>query len=264
MSKRKKNTGTRKRRASKVIELPVRQASSSKQSGEQKLSEIIKEMAQRLLKKPDAAASEPATAAVLMLAGAAWNSAIGDHAMRDQHRKLVEQIDWDDVTPWAELRTADTEQLIAELVDYKREHYPNDLRRVVATGMSPESNVRVHWTEPDKIVTAPFGAARSKVELPGARRRHPIADKLVKKMNRYVRGKVVDLQAVMMGKKNAEELQKTVATRGDLADFHPAHAIYVYAHNQVSVMLEQLASLREMDRGVVPLRPSADADRVGY
>ena len=69
-------------------------------------------------------------------------------------------------------------------------------------------------------------------------------------MNRYVRGKVVDLRAVMTGRKNAEELRKTVATREDLADLHPAHAIYVYAQNQVSVMSEQLTALKEMDRFV--------------
>ncbi len=166
----------------------------------------------QLLKKPDTASSESATMAVLMLAGAARNSAIGDNAMRDQHRKLVDQIDWDDVKPWAELRTADSEQLIAELVEYKREHYPNDIRRVMATEMSPEGNVRVHWTEPEKVVTAQFRATHTNAKITKTKRGHPFADKLVKKMNRYVRGKVVDLNAMIAGKKNAEELQKTVAT----------------------------------------------------
>ena len=212
----------------------------------------------RLLNMPDAAASEPATMAVLMLAGAAWNSAIGDNAMREQHRKLVEQIDWNGVIPWSELRSDDTKRLIAELVEYKREHYPNDLRRVVATEMSPEGNVRVHWTEPEKVVTAKFGAATTQAKVTKARRGHPIADKLVKKMNRYVRGKVVDLKAVMTGKKNAEDLQKTVATREELADFHPAHAVYVYAQNQVSVMSEQLTALKEMDRFVKLLGKAED------
>jgi len=212
----------------------------------------------RLLNMPDAAASEPATMAVLMLAGAAWNSAIGDNAMREQHGKLVEQIDWNGVIPWSELRSDDTKRLIAELVEYKREHYPNDLRRVVATEMSPEGNVRVHWTEPEKVVTAKFGTATTQAKVTKARRGHHIADKLVKKMNRYVRGKVVDLKAVMTGMKNAEDLQKTVATREELADFHPAHAVYVYAQNQVSVMSEQLMALKEMDRFVKLLGKAED------
>ncbi len=202
----------------------------------------------RLLKNPDAASSEPATMAVILLAGAAWNSAIGDNTMRGQHSKLVDQIDWSCVTPWSELRSENTEQLITELIEYKREHYANDLRRVVATEMSPEGNVRVHWTEPEKVVAAQCGSVHTKAKIAKTKRGYPIADKLVKKMNRYVRGKVVDLNAMITGKKNAEELQETVAIQERLADHHPAHAIYVYAQNQVSVMSEQLTALKEMDR----------------
>jgi hypothetical protein len=258
LSKRKKKTDGKGRKSSKVARLPVRQASPSKHDFDRKLSEIIKEMAMRLLKKPDAASSEPAAMAALMLAGAAWNSTVGDNVMRDQYRKLVEQIDWSGVTPWSELRSDDTEQLIAELVEYKRERYPNDLRRIVATEKSPEGNVRVHWTEPEKVVSADFGATSTKAKVTKARRGRPIADKLIKKMNRYIRGKVVDLKAVMTGKKDAEELRKTVTTREELADFHPAHAIYVYAQNQVSVMSEQLTALKEMDRFVKLISKAED------
>jgi len=78
--------------------------------------------------------------------------------------------------------------------------------------------------------------------------RRPIADKLIKKMRSYVGAKVVDLSALREGKKNAEELQKTVASSEALADYHPAHAFYIYAQNQTSVMAEQLTALPEMDR----------------
>lgn len=78
--------------------------------------------------------------------------------------------------------------------------------------------------------------------------RRPIADKLIKKMRGYAGAKVVDLSAVVKGKTNAEALQKTVAGREALAGYHPAHAIYVYAQNQTSVMAEQLMMLPEMDR----------------
>jgi hypothetical protein len=105
---------------------------------------------------------------------------------------------------------------------------------------------------------AKFGAATTQAKVTKARRGHPIAVKLVKKMNRYVQGRVVDLNAVMTGKKNAEDLQKTVATREELADLHPAHAVYVYAQNQVSVMSEQLTALKEMDRFAKLLRRAED------
>ena len=70
--------------------------------------------------------------------------------------------------------------------------------------------------------------------------RRPMADKVIKKMRSHVGAKVVDLSAVMEGKKNAQALQKTVASAEYLADLHPAHAIYVYAQNQASVMAEPL------------------------
>jgi len=244
LARKKTKRRSKKPRRRSVIDVPVRQ---SRTPQDDRLSEIIKEMALQVLKDIAAIPSAPAAQATLLLASVAWNCAIGDNSMREKHRELIDQIDWEGMTPWEELRSSDTEQLITELVDFKREHYPNDLRRVVATEMSPEGNVLVHWTEPDKVVAAPFSASRA-MATPKRAKRRPIADKLVKKMNRYVRGKVVDLQAVMAGRKNAEELQKTVATREDLADLHPAHAIYVYAQNQTSVMSEQLIAFREMDR----------------
>jgi len=37
-----------------------------------------------------------------------------------------------------------------------------------------------------------------------------------------------------------------------LADYHPAHAFYIYAQNQTSVMAEQLTVLPEMERAICP------------
>lgn len=125
--------------------------------------------------------------------------------------------------------------------------YPDDLRRVVATEMTPDGNLQVHWDESDRIVPASFGAAREETETPQAKRRRPIAERLINKMKRHTRAKVVDFQTQMIGRKNAEELQKTVVTSERLANHHAAHAIYVYAQNQASVMAEQLTELKEME-----------------
>jgi hypothetical protein len=65
-------------------------------------------------------------------------------------------------------------------------------------------------------------------------------------MNRHAYGKAVNLGNVVRGRALAEELQRTVVSREDLAGFHPAHAAYVYTQNQVSVMSEQLTALPEM------------------
>ena len=74
-----------------------------------------------------------------------------------------------------------------------------------------------------------------------------IAQKLVAKMKRQSHGKVVDFGDVVTGRASAEELQRTVASKEDLAALHPAHAAYVYTQNQVSVMSEQLTALPEME-----------------
>lgn len=70
-----------------------------------------------------------------------------------------------------------------------------------------------------------------------------IADKVISAMNRQLRGKVTDLRQVLAGREAAAQLQKTVATPERLVDFHPAHAAYVIAQNQMSVMSEQLTTL---------------------
>ncbi len=66
-------------------------------------------------------------------------------------------------------------------------------------------------------------------------------------MKQYAGSKVIDLRAFATGRSHAEDLQKTITSREDLAGFHPAHAAYVYAQNQISVMSEQLTALDEME-----------------
>jgi hypothetical protein len=80
----------------------------------------------------------------------------------------------------------------------------------------------------------------------GSETANPIAAKVVGKMKRAVSGKVVNLRSFVAGRAAAEDLQKQVVTEEQLAGFHPAHAAYVYAQNQVSVMSEQLTALKEM------------------
>jgi len=247
---KKKRAPSKKRKSGKVTGLPVRRARPSTNSREKKLSEIMKEMALSLLKDPDAIPSGPAFLAALILSSAAWNSAVGDTVLCDKHLELLEKIDWSGVTPWTELRSHDTEQIVAELVEYKREHYSNDLRHIIATELRSDGNIRVHWTEPKKVISAEFGTTSNKDSVTKAKRGRPIADKLVKKMNRYGRSKIIDLKAVMTGRADAEELLETVTSRDELAALHPAHAIYVYAQNRVSVMSEQLSALEETERFV--------------
>jgi len=85
-----------------------------------KLSEALADIAQRLLKRPDDGATAPTTMATLLVAGAAWNEAIGDSFLRAKLRGLLDAIDWGPVTPWDEVRSDDIEALVRESVAYKR------------------------------------------------------------------------------------------------------------------------------------------------
>jgi hypothetical protein len=73
-----------------------------------------------------------------------------------------------------------------------------------------------------------------------------IGEKVTARILRETRRRLVPLQQVMAGQAMAEELQKTVVSPAALAALHPAHAVYVYAQNQTSVMSEQLTALDEM------------------
>ena len=257
MSNKRQRTPIRKRK-SKVTRLRARRAPLLPYHPEQKLSELIKDLAFSLLKDPSGIPSPPAAQAALLLASVAWNSTVGDPILPNEYREVLEQIDPSGVTLRAELRSQNTEQLIAELVRQKRECYPNDLRRIIGTEMSPEGNVRVHWVEQEKIITANFRSTNNQASTVRAKRGHPIADKLIRMMKQHVSSKVINLKSVMVGRAHAEELQKRVATREDLADLHPAHAIYVYAQNQVSVMSEQLTVLKEMERFIKLISKAED------
>lgn len=73
----------------------------------------------------------------------------------------------------------------------------------------------------------------------------PIATRVVRALRTVKAAQVVDLRAFREGTAHARELQETVTKLEDLADLHPAHALYMYVQNQVSVLAEQLTALPE-------------------
>jgi hypothetical protein len=78
----------------------------------------------------------------------------------------------------------------------------------------------------------------------------PIAQKLVRAFRKLRSRKILDFKQLDAGRKMAEDLQKTVATKEELAVLHPAHAIYAHAQHQVAVLSEQLTQLPQMSRFV--------------
>lgn len=242
MSKKRKNTN--------VVMFPVRPSGNTSADAGRKLSDIMKEMTLRLLKRPDAVPTRPAFEAALLLATAAWNAALGESLFREQHRELLAKCDWGGASPWAELRTSNTELLIAELVEYKRARYPDDDRIIVAAGLDLKDHIQVHWTDHDHLAAAMkaavFGPSASEESGVAPQTAHPLAEKVIAKIKREVHGKVTGLNAVVAGRAAAMELQRTLVSKDALAALHPAHAVYVWAQNQVSLVAEHLATFDDL------------------
>jgi hypothetical protein len=112
-----------------------------------KLSEILKEMAETLLRNPGGVPSSEAAHVALFLANLAWNESVGLDHPRDGYRNVWEAIGAENPALWSELKSRDTDALIDELVRYKKAHYPDDRRRILTCGI-PEGKVRVEWLNP--------------------------------------------------------------------------------------------------------------------
>ncbi len=111
-----------------------------------KMSEILKEMSERLLRNPDGDPSSGAAHIALMFANIAWNEGIGVIHPRDRYREAWEVFEAENPTLWSELKSNDVDALIDELVAFKRKHHPNDQRRILACGI-PDGKVRVEWLD---------------------------------------------------------------------------------------------------------------------
>ena len=109
-----------------------------------KMSEIMKEMSEIILRHPSAVPSSEAAHVALFFANAAWNESVGlDHA-REGYRKVWETIEADNPELWNEFKSNDIDAMIDELVRYKKDHYPEDRRRILTCGI-PDGKIRVEW-----------------------------------------------------------------------------------------------------------------------
>ena len=161
---------------------------------ERKLSEIIQEMAFRLVKDPEAFPGFPVAHEALKLASAAWNCAI-------------DETEWSGPTPSAELRSNDTRRLVAELIEHKRTLYPNDRRRIAATELTPDGQVRVQWFEPENDA--------------GPTRGGPIASKLIRRMRKKTGGKLVTLGDARAAEASQTRFRKQSRARPPSPPFIP-------------------------------------------
>ena len=111
-----------------------------------KMSEILKEMSERLLRNPGGVLHPPGGRPMspLLFANVAWNESVGlDHA-REGCRNVWETIEADNPELWNEFKSNDIDAMIDELIRYKKDRYPDDGRRILTCGI-PDGKVRVEW-----------------------------------------------------------------------------------------------------------------------
>ena len=112
-----------------------------------KLSEIMKEMAERLMRNPRRVPSSEAAHVALLFANVAWNESVGIDRAREGYRNVWETIEADNPELWNEFKSNDINAMIDELGQYKETHYPDDRRRILTCGI-PDGKVRVEWLDP--------------------------------------------------------------------------------------------------------------------
>jgi hypothetical protein len=107
----------------------------------------MEEMSKIVLREPDSASFE-ADHVAIFLANAAWNECVGLEQERHTYRNVWETIEADKPDVWSELKSHDVDALIDELANYKRKHYPGDMRRILSCGSTPHGTLRVEWLPP--------------------------------------------------------------------------------------------------------------------
>lgn len=128
-----------------------------------KMSDIMQEMAERLIRTPAVTPSSEAAHVALFFANVAWNECVGlDHA-REGYRKVWESIEANNPALWNELKSNDIDAMVDELVQYKKAHYLDDRRRILVCGGTPEGNIHVEWLAP----AAPGADAKWEMHLYG-------------------------------------------------------------------------------------------------
>lgn len=127
-----------------------------------KLSEIMKEMSETLLRQPPEGPSPEAAHVALFFANVAWNESVGLDQPREGYRNVWETIEAENPGLWNEFKSNDVNAMIDGLVRYKRRHYPSDQRRILTCGI-PGGKIRVEWLP----AAAPGVDSRWEMELYG-------------------------------------------------------------------------------------------------
>jgi hypothetical protein len=111
-----------------------------------KMSDVLKEMSEIVLRDPNQVPSSEAAHVALFFANAAWNESVGLGGAREGYRNVWEAIERDNPELWNEFKSNDINVMIDDLVKYKKQHFPDDQRRILSCGIL-EGKIRVEWLQ---------------------------------------------------------------------------------------------------------------------
>jgi hypothetical protein len=77
--------------------------------------------------------------------------------------------------------------------------------------------------------------------------RGPIARKVIASARQQLQQKVTNIADWRQARLGAEEYQKTIISKNQLSEYDPLHGLYIYAQNQMSVLIEQMIGLPMLD-----------------
>jgi hypothetical protein len=73
---------------------------------------------------------------------------VGLGAERERTKNIWQTIEAENPNLWDELKSRDVDAMVDELVEYKKAHFPDDQRRILACGGTDHSTIRVEWLPP--------------------------------------------------------------------------------------------------------------------
>lgn len=76
----------------------------------------------------------------------------------------------------------------------------------------------------------------------------PISKKVIAGLKKANNQKIINLDEFREANTYAKELEKTVISEKHLLKYDPLHAVYIYAQNKVSVLVEQLSDLPALSK----------------
>ncbi|MBN2524749.1 MAG: hypothetical protein JXR76_00050 [Deltaproteobacteria bacterium] len=223
-----------------------------------KMSEKLESMAMPLLVQ-ETSQNPIVVQVAVSLAQIAWNRANEDPEKQETEAALLKAVKQTLHSGFGhllqnEFRQTDVDVAVSQMIRYKKKHFADDRRKIIAAMVQPDENadsdfdskIKVHWTYPGAEQMRQTAAPLGVIDLAKRLESGPLAQKVADELLRFRQNKTVDLAAWKAGKLNAADYQTEIAKNKDLSSLKWDHAIYMYVQNQISVIAEQILMLPKM------------------